>query len=346
MVKRAAKPSEETRQTVGIDIGYGVTKVATANTQVSFPSVWGAAREVKFRSEELAAKYPGDQVSDTVGRWFVGDLALSQLPGGLIYDLRGRSSDDDMLGNSARIRFLQTALGKLYPAHHGDVIHFEIATGLPVDHMRNAAAFKAALMGTHLIQTDTAEFVANIANVYVMPQPYGTLYANSLTANGRSNRAHTASRTGVIDIGTFTVDAALDVDGEYIDALSGSVETGVYIVRDAIAAQYEADHQQKPHYSSIETILKNKCIKVRGQMWDYGELVEEASNNLRMAVLRLMNDRWERGANVDVIYVSGGGAALVYKAIKGAYPQAVLTDNPQMANAQGYLQYALFARSE
>ena len=44
--------------TVGLDIGYGVTKVVTDQTAIAFPSVAGHAREIKFQQEALAAKYP------------------------------------------------------------------------------------------------------------------------------------------------------------------------------------------------------------------------------------------------------------------------------------------------
>ena len=48
--------------TVGLDIGYGVTKVVTDQTAIAFPSVAGHAREIKFQQEALAAKYPGDSL--------------------------------------------------------------------------------------------------------------------------------------------------------------------------------------------------------------------------------------------------------------------------------------------
>jgi hypothetical protein len=68
--------------TIGLDIGYGVVKVVTDDTAFSFPSVTGHAREIKFQQETIQQKYPGDQITDVEGDWFVGDLALAQLPPG------------------------------------------------------------------------------------------------------------------------------------------------------------------------------------------------------------------------------------------------------------------------
>ena len=63
---------------VGLDIGYGAVKaVASDGGSLVFPSVWGAARELKYSADEIAAKYPGDQLTDDEGDFFIGDLALS-----------------------------------------------------------------------------------------------------------------------------------------------------------------------------------------------------------------------------------------------------------------------------
>jgi hypothetical protein len=41
--------------------------------------------------------------------------------------------------------------------------------------------------------------------------------------------------------------------------------------------------------------------------------------------------------------LSGGGAELVRDSVMAAYPQTVIVPQPQIANARGYLNYALFA---
>jgi hypothetical protein len=331
----------------GLDIGYGVTKATGTGMQpVIFPSVWGHSSEIKFKADEIAAKYPGDQITDDDGSWFVGDLALSQLRAGEQRKLRGRTADESGIGNVARLRLLKTALGKMFPGiKNGDVLHFNIATGLPVDHMRGADELKASLIGQHPISTDSTYFIANVTKVMVMPQPYGTIYRNMLTPEGDINPCHAFKTTGVIDIGTYTVDLALDDDGEYIDKQSGSVEAGMYVVQEAIANAYERDFNQKPSYREIETILRKKCVRAFGEPVDYTHEVSNATQALRDATLNLMADKWGNGVGVDVIYVAGGGAEPIFPYIKAAYRQARLVDEAQISNAQGYLNYALFAGS-
>ncbi len=316
--------------TIGLDIGYGVTKAITATSQILFPSVAGYSREIKFAAGEIAQKHAGDQVFD----------AGEQLR------LRGRTSNEAEMGNVFRVRMAKAAIAKLVgkPNQSGDVVHIRLATGLPVDHMTDAGLLKSALIGQHHIKTDLGEFIANISDVSVMPQPYGTIYSQRLTHDGKINRcANTHKRIGVVDVGTYTVDLALDDEGDYIDSESGSVESGVYTAQERIGAAINRDYREKVSLRVIEGVLRSGCLKAYGDSVDYAEEVADALQPLRMATMQLINTKWRSGLNVDVIYVSGGGAPLVIDDITAAYRQAVLVENAQVANAQGYLNYALFA---
>lgn len=333
--------------TIGLDIGYGVVKVVTNDGAFAFPSVMGHAREIKFQQDTIQQKYPGDQISDDEGTWFVGDLALAQLPPGELLRLRGRTANEKTMGNTFRQRLAKVAIGKLVSGVWGrDVVHLRISTGLPVDHMRDASELKEALLGQHLIQTDSCEVIANVTEVIVMPQPYGSAYSQMLTSSGEINVYHTYMRTGIVDVGTYTVDIALDDDGEFVDAESGSVESGVYTAQERISAMLERDYREKMPYKIIEQVLRTGIFTASGKPVDYSDEVEEALSPLRSATLNLMSEKWQRGTTVDVIYLSGGGAELVYEQVAEAYPQTKLVPEAQMANARGYLYYANFIRRE
>jgi plasmid segregation protein ParM len=333
--------------TIGLDIGYGVVKAVTSEAVITFPSVAGHAREIKFRHEELTQRHPGEQITDDDGAWFVGDLALAQLPPGELLRLRGRTANEATMGNAFRLRLAKVAIGKLLSGmRHQDAVHLRLATGLPCDHMRDAGELKTALLGQHVIRTDCTDVIANITEVMVMPQPYGTIYARLLTPNGDLNPAHTAMRTGVCDVGTYTVDVALDADGEYIDAESGSVESGVFTAQERISEALERDYRQKMPYRIVEEVLRTGRFRASGEPVDYSDEVEEALAPLRSATLNLLSDKWKAGTTVDVIYLSGGGAERVLSEVTSAYPQTQLVRQAQLANAQGYLNYAWFKERE
>lgn len=329
--------------TIGLDIGYGAVKAVTTDQVITFPSVCGHARAIKFRADELSTKYPGDQITDDDGSWFVGDLALSQVPPGELLRLRGRTANESAIGNVFRLRLAKVAIGKLLAGtSDGEAVHIRIATGLPVDHMHDTADLKAALVGQHLVRTDAAEIVANISDVIIMPQPYGSIYAQTLTPTGDLNPCHVYRRTGVCDVGTYTVDLALDDDGEYIDSESGSAESGVYTAQERIAAALERDYRQKMPFKVVEEVLRSGCFRASGEAVDYSAEVQDALEPLRSATLNLLSEKWKTGANVDVIYLSGGGSALVREIVTATYKQTKTVKQPQIANAQGYLNYALF----
>jgi hypothetical protein len=82
MAKQLTNNGSSSNITIGLDIGYGVTKAITDDQQIVFPSVMGYSRAIKFRANEIASKYSGDQLFDDEGHWFVGDLAMSQLQAG------------------------------------------------------------------------------------------------------------------------------------------------------------------------------------------------------------------------------------------------------------------------
>ena len=353
MAKRKnTKQSESTIQpgdmlTVGLDIGYGVVKAVTDHAAIAFPSVMGHAHEIKFQQEMIQQKYPGDQIIDDEGEWFVGDLAMAQIPAGELLRLRGRTANEKRMGNAFRLRLAKVAIGKLVQGVWGrDVVHLSLAVGLPVDHMRDADELKEALRGQHLIQTDVSEAIANVTDVMVMPQPYGGIYSQMLTPGGELNVHHTYMRTGVVDVGTYTVDIALDDDGEFISSESGSVEGGVYTAQERISAMLERNYREKMPYKIVEQVLRNGIFTASGTPIDYRDEVEEALAPLRSATLGLMSEKWQRGTTVDVIYLSGGGAELVYEQVVEAYPQTKLVPHAQMANARGYLYYANFIARE
>lgn len=333
-----------TQFTVGLDVGYGVTKAILPDQEpVLFPSVCGYAREIKFKQDDLLRRYPGEQIADDQGNWFVGDLALGQLPPGELRKLRGRTGEADGFGLEFRVRMARVAFGKLFAGavEHGDVLHIRLATGLPVEHMRSAAALKQALLGAHPIRTDTANFVAHVVEVMVMPQPYGAIYQSMITRQGEVNPCHTAQRTGVVDVGTYTIDLALDDDGVYVDAQSGSTEGGVYTAQERIADLLRKRYSDEPSYRDIEAILRTGCGRAYGEEVDFSAEVDSALEPLRAATLNLMSDKWKGGSRIDVIYLAGGGATLVERQVKEAYPQAALVPDAQIANARGFLHYGL-----
>lgn len=330
--------------TIGLDIGYGAVKAVTSECQITFPSLMGYAHEIDFNAEEIAQKYPGEQITDDDGSWFVGYLAQKHLKAGHLFKMRGRAGKNDDVGMDFRLRLAKAAIGKLLvgKVKTSDAIHIRLATGLPVDHMRNAAALKQAFIGRHHIKTDGGvDFVANIVEVMVMPQPVGALYSQTLLPTGSVNPYHVAKRTGLFDVGMYSLDVAYDDDGEYIAARSGSIEGGAYVAHERIEKLLSAAMSDTPDYRDIEAVLRHKKIKLFNELVDYSREVEDALDSVRTAAINLMAEKWGAAATIEVIYVVGGITSLVLQRVQETYRVAQAVDDPQFAVAQGYFNYAM-----
>jgi hypothetical protein len=113
-----------------------------------------------------------------------------------------------------------------------------------------------------------------------------------LTPDGDINVYHTYMRTGIVDVGTYTVDIALDDDGEFVDAESGSVEGGVYTAQERISAMLERDYREKMPYKIIEQVLRTGIFTASGRPVDYSEEVEDTLSPLRAILSRLSYYAW------------------------------------------------------
>ena len=112
--------------------------------------------------------------------------------------------------------------------------------------------------------------------------------------------------------------------------------------KDSCGVGFVVNIKGKKSHKIVEQVLRTGIFTASGKPVDYSHEVEEALAPLRSATLNLLSEKWQRGTTVDVIYLSGGGAELVYEQVVEAYPQTKLVPDAQMANARGYLHYAVW----
>lgn len=327
---------------IGVDIGYGKVKAVSDDEQIVFPSVAGRAINLRFGGDDIAKTYPNDQIEHNDASMWVGNLASEHLRAEQQRRLRGRTSNQDETGMDFRVLMMKAALAKLYPdLHHGDAIHFNLVTGLPVNHMAQANTLKKHLIGQHPIHTDTTRFVANIADVAVMPEPRGTMFAFTLNSNGTLNEYYSADTTVVFNGGAVTNDVQYDRNGEFIDTYSGSSRTGYHLAYEALQTLIEERYGETPDLHILEMIIRNKALRVAGEIIPMREEVEQALAPVREGALQLLADTIQTGMTVDKIIVSGGFALTSFDCIANRYKQSMKSNNPLFDTAQGYKNYAV-----
>jgi len=328
---------------VGLDIGYGNVKLVSGDVKFKFPSIAGLARDVRFGADSIANRFPGEQIEHDGNSWWVGNLASEQLNAAEQRRLRGRSTNSDEQGMVFRVLMMKAALAKLFPdVTNGDVIHVRISTGLPVNHMPQASALKKALIGQHPVHTDRTNFVANVTDAAVMPEPRGTMYSFTLKNNGDMNDHYTADTTVVFNGGAVTNDVQYDKNGEFIDTYSGSSRTGHHLALERLQIMMEKRYGETPDLNTLEAILRNKAVKIQGKLTPFAEEVNEALEPVRTGAIQLLSDTISTGLTVDSIIVSGGFALSSYDSVSERYPQSIKSDDPLFDTAQGYFNYSLF----
>lgn len=326
---------------IGLDLGFGNIKAVAKNESILFPSVMGQAREMRFGKETLTEKYPNEQITHDNSDFFVGKLAMNHLSKNHQRRLRGRTGRNDEQGMDFRTLMMKATLAKLFPNElNGDVIQVRIVTGLPVNHMGQSSLLKTALLGQHHVQTDSTNFVADVNEVVVMPEPRGTMFAFMLTDKGKINAEYTANTTVVFNGGEVTNDVQFDREGEFIDDLSQSSETGHVLALNSLKQIYEERYGEEPTIAMLKEILHNKRIRVFGEWESFNSEVEQALKPVREGGLQLLADTIQAGTAVDSIIVSGGIAITSFDNIKGVYKQSIKSDNPLYDTAQGYYNYS------
>jgi len=219
-----------------------------------------------------------------------------------------------------------------------------VVTGLPVNYFLDRRAVRERFLGSHRIQrAGRGAQLLVITDLVIMPQPFGSLLATCLDDDGQIINAPLAeSRVGVIDVGGKTtgflsVEALAEIRRE-----THSIDVGCWeplrLIGEAIEERWPGlalrDHE------IIEAVRLGQ-IRHYGQVHGIYDIVERAIEPLAAEVVATATQRWNGGARLDTILVTGGGAHLVGDQIKAAFRHAeVIQGDPVFANALGFWRYA------
>lgn len=338
---------------VGVDIGYGYTKAASGSREVAFPSVVGKAERIRYQvdldrplgdQEGGGAGGIGDGIGDGIaiiteeGDRFVGELALLQSR--IHWTLLDRSRVQDP---SARLLFL-SALSELVGAADQEV-SIRVVTGLPVQWYADREKMVEQLGGRHVLRRVNGRQVVqrfSVAEVLVMPQPFGSLFNTILGPHGQIvDEALARGRLGVVDIGTFTTDYVL-VDGlRYIEKGSGSISTAMSRAYQLIGRSLLDTFGLDLRLHEVDRAVRRGAVTVFGEERDIAWLARPALDAVAEEVLAQAGTLWGDGRDLKAILVTGGGAVALGDRIGRRYPHARVLPDAPMANVRGFERYGL-----
>ncbi len=316
---------------VGIDVGYGYTKAVTGGGHVKLPSLIGPAVQIKYHNDLISN---GHGLEIVVGdqRWFVGELARLQSP----YTISPRARARDAVIVQT---LLLAALAQL--DLEGTV---NVVTGLPVSWYHDREALIRLLQGPQEFTFNGAMRSIDVAQVLVVPQPFGSFFQMLLAGDGRLPEESiplTRQRVAVIDVGTHTTDFALADALRYVEPKSGSIEVAMARVYELIQRAVEERHGRPLSLQEAEEVVQQGTVAVRDREHEVSDLVQQAVEAVALEIVGEAQTLWGDGLDLQTVLLTGGGGQRFLEALRRVYPHAVVMQEAQLANAAGFYRYGL-----
>lgn len=312
---------------VGIDIGYGYTKAVSDNGEIRFQSVTGPAVRIKFRDELHRNDGQGGNVYNLNGRsFFVGNWALLQSPFTNVLRARERTDTEHLL------RLFIAALHKL-----GIADKVKIVTGLPVAWYDDHTRIEAELGKRHIFSVDDRRYAIEVEAIYVIPQPIGSFFYLMLDDSGKLVRAELGrARVAVIDIGMYTTDYCLVDHLRYVERSSGSIAVGMGRVYDLVGDALREFYDLELELHQIDRAVRENLFRVNGTELAIEYIAEPAIKEVSERIIGKARELWGNARDVDRIILTGGGAIALRKRFTELYPQLILAQPADIANARGF----------
>lgn len=156
-------------------------------------------------------------------------------------------------------------------------------------------------------------------------------------------RAQAKGRFAIVDVGGRTTDIAVVVNGKSVDdSLSGTRNVGVLDVYKALEAGLHGKFKIRDSFplADLDAAVRTGRIDLWGKSEDISDLVTAARQDVESQIQREI-DRKIGGAmaTLSAIIFVGGGSAL-YKTIATRFPNGVMPEDPEFANARGLYKFA------
>jgi hypothetical protein len=82
-------------------------------------------------------------------------------------------------------------------------------------------------------------------------------------------------------------------------------------------------------------------VRVTGQDHDLREATQAYCADVALAIAQYARQLWGGGAALEEVLVTGGGGPVLVDGLRSAFSQLTLLPDAFVANARGYMQYAL-----
>lgn len=312
---------------IGIDVGYGYTKVVSDSSKGLMRTVWpSVAGNVESGIVEVEGmkSSANEYVEVDKQKILVGNVALRH--SSRIFNAR----EKNWIGSIAYKALMKAAVRHADP----DSLNLIITSGLPVSYYKTDRENL-----TNLIR-GIAKDEAITVTVKVIPQPLGSFF-NLLfdESGGVRDEGLVNSRVGVLDIGFYTSDLITIDSLELVEKQIASFENGVAGTLESISRDIETACDFRPDIHKTEEAVRRGTIRVYGSDQDIAGIAKQRLTELATEIEARAKTVWKSAADLDCVVLTGGGATLL-RDLLDLYRHTTVIENAQSANAMGYYKYA------
>jgi plasmid segregation protein ParM len=200
---------------------------------------------------------------------------------------------------------------------------------------------RRSLIGRH--RTERGSF--EVGEVRIVPQPVGAFVDLLWSDLDSETLARIEEGTVlVLDAGFYSFDWAVIVAGELRRGASGTSLEAMSVLLERAAGRIAEQHGGRPQPLALEAALRQgrEDVLMQGRRVALKPALEDAGREVAGAALEALRQALRREAtDVDLVLVTGGGAALYGGAAAALFPgaEARLAGDPVGANARGFFHY-------
>lgn len=319
---------------IGLDIGYGHTKIITdQGSRVCFPSV--AKQGEKQHYDKML--YNTDDYLVTINNdvWYIGKMALRE------NQFATRAFDGTGRYNSPAFKaMLATALA----ACNSDNDEMLLVTGIPLaSYNETKDEFEAFLNGfSARVEISGREQFVKVNHAYVFPQAAG-IFFNPKSMLAITENAAVGSIVTIIDIGYRTTDvAAFEYDGtrhNFLSDYSFTVDQGmVGIFREMSKIIANDIKAFEVGFDIAENVFASGTYRAEDKDIGYRETCNIIAEKVVSSITDAYRLKRPSGAKSNIVVLAGGGSIALKEQLLKAFPYAISVEDAQFANAVGFLE--------
>lgn len=347
----------EEEEIVGGDLGNDSLKLSMGVKQ-NYRIANAVARQVTGLKRKTLDDSDSKEIMDDLdvliesryinGRYFVGPLAI-KIGENSVATGTAKSKNDNLIIPLVTMLALNTTSDKKSKT-------VNLTAGLPVKEVsKDRDAFIEKLKGNYkvtflsgVLKDRTVDIF--IKDVTIVPEGVAVVINQMMNddATGFRDQSLSKGQIGVIDIGAFTTDIPVIVNGKPDSDVSDGLKEGIANSLDTIINHVNDEYGITMTRSQlVERIEENDLnVPMKGKEVNLQPMIEELFEIFAQKIVGVVDSIWEKSYQIKRFYVVGGGAKALKKPLETEMKKRdiVLTfipeeEDPQMQNAMGFWKF-------